>query len=284
MKTTSLLDSTKWRRTSAPLTLTLLRALIAALLVASCSNTADQEGPGPDGQNTGPDGENIGPDGQNTGPDGQNIGPGGQNVGPDGQSAGPDGQNIGPNGRVARQVAELTAELEPVVAGNNRFALSLYRQIVEAAEVQEQNLFLSPFSLHAALAMTLAGADGETAQEMAEVLEVQTDEPTFHQELGALVADLNGDKVGRGYQLYIASRLFGQQDWPFEEAFLALNQQHYGAALEEVDYCGQPEQSRATINDWVAGRTAEGDNDNAPCRAGSPRNEGPRSTGGRVRA
>ncbi len=236
MKATSLLDSKMGRRTPAPLFLTLLWAAVAALAVAGCSNTTDEEGPGPDG-------ENIGPDGQDVGPSGQDIGP--------------DGQDIGPDGRVARQVAALTAKLEPVVSGNNRFALSLYQQIVAAAEVQNQNLFLSPFSLTAALAMTYAGAAGETAQEMAEVLEVRTDEAVFHQQLGALMADLNGDKAGRGYQLYIASRLFGQQDWPFEEAFLSLNQQHYGAPLQQLDYCADPEQARATINDWVAGQTKD---------------------------
>ena len=272
METTSLFTSDENRRRgSAALIWPLLCAVIAALAVAGCSNTADEEGPGlngqnsgldgqnsgPQGQNSGPQGQNNDPNGQDSGPDGQNSGPDGQNSGPDGQNSGPDGQDIGPSGRVARQVAELTAELEPVVAGNNRFALSLYQQVALAAEVQDQNLFLSPFSLTTALAMTYAGAAGETAQEMAEVLEIQTDEAVFHRQQGALMADLNGDKQGRGYQLYIASRLFGQQDWPFEEAFLSLNQQHYSAPLQELDYCADPELARTTINDWVAGQTKE---------------------------
>ena len=42
------------------------------------------------------------------------------------------------------------------------------------------------------------------------MLEIEGDGEAYHQELGALLADLNGDKPGRGYQLYIANRLFGQ--------------------------------------------------------------------------
>jgi serpin B len=244
MKSTSLNKSINRRLCSPAIALPALWAVVAALSVAACSDTTEA-------------GQSAGAAGYNASVAGQGAGGAGQGTGTAGQGPGVAGQDPGPDGRVGRQVAALTAELEPVVDGNNRFALSLYRQIVGAPEVQDRNLFLSPFSLSAALAMTYAGADGETAQEMAEVLEVQAEEAVFHQELGALMADLNGDKPGRGYQLYIASRLFGQQDWPFEEAFLTLNQQHYGAALQELDYCAQPEQARATINDWVAGQTMD---------------------------
>jgi serpin B len=160
-------------------------------------------------------------------------------------------------GRVARQVQQLTLELEPVVSGNNEFAFSIYRQIVDSPEESDQNLFISPFSISAALAMTYAGADGVTAREMSEVLAIKTEDSAFHSEFGAVIRDLSGEKPGRGYQLLVANRLFGRPDWQFLDDFLQINQQHYNAPLENVDYCGDPEGARATINNWVADQTKD---------------------------
>ncbi len=176
---------------------------------------------------------------------------------PAGQGAAGQGEAPGQEvqGRVERRVNALTLELRPVVEGNNQFALSLYGQVIQAQETEGQNVFLSPFSVSAALGMTYAGANGDTAREMRDVLAIQADDDPFHHEFGALIDDLSGDKPGRGYQLYVANRLFGQQDWEFLDDFLALNQQCYGASLQQVDYCGQPEEARNIVNDWVAEQT-----------------------------
>ncbi|MBN1655014.1 MAG: serpin family protein [Deltaproteobacteria bacterium] len=160
-------------------------------------------------------------------------------------------------GRVARQVQQLTLDLEPVVKGNNEFAFSLYQKIIDSSEVKEQNLFISPFSVSAALAMTYAGADGETAREMSDVMVIKTEDSAFHTEFGAVIRDLSGEKPGRGYQLFVAGRLFGGSDSEFYEEFLEINQQNYDAPLEQVNFCGDPEAARATINDWVAAQTKD---------------------------
>ena len=51
------------------------------------------------------------------------------------------------------------ADAQAVIEGNNRFALDLYDQL---AKDEDGNLFISPFSVSTALAMTYAGADGDT--------------------------------------------------------------------------------------------------------------------------
>ena len=53
-----------------------------------------------------------------------------------------------------------------MASANNMFAWTLYEQM----RADEGNLFLSPYSVHAALAMTREGARGETAREMDRVL------------------------------------------------------------------------------------------------------------------
>src|SRR6478609_9287444 len=49
----------------------------------------------------------------------------------------------------------------------NELGVDLYRQLASGSD---QNLCISPYSIDSALAMTFAGADGETCSEMARVL------------------------------------------------------------------------------------------------------------------
>lgn len=150
--------------------------------------------------------------------------------------------------RDARVVVSPTGPTGDVVDGNSAFAWGMYDNL--AAE--PGNLFFSPFSISAALSMTLAGAEADTETEMASVLGV-ANESAWHPALGALINDLNGAH-NRGYTLHVANRIFGQQDYPFETDFLAVCEDDYGAPLESVDY-GDPETARTTVNTWVEDQT-----------------------------
>ncbi len=156
--------------------------------------------------------------------------------------------------RDKRAITDLSADLSTIVRGNNTFAWSLYR----AAAGNGGNLFFSPFSISAAFGMTWAGAAGDTATEMRSVLAIGTaGDATYHSGFGALVRDLSGEHPGRGYQLYVANRLFVQAQEPFKPDFLALTSRDYGAGLGEVDYANAAEAARLTINDWVAEQTRD---------------------------
>jgi serpin B len=119
------------------------------------------------------------------------------------------------------------------------------------------NLFLSPASIATALAMTDAGARGETASQISSVLHAANVDPsTLAQEFGSLLTDLNSAGQGQ-YALAVADALWGQQGFPFNQAFLNLVQADYGGGLHQVDFVGNPEGARQTINAWVAQRTAD---------------------------
>ena len=60
-----------------------------------------------------------------------------------------------------------------------------------------------------------------------------------------------------GFQLNIANAFWGQTDFEFLEAFLDVLAESYGAGVRPVDFVGAPEESRLTINDWVADRTED---------------------------
>ena len=62
-----------------------------------------------------------------------------------------------------------TAPVDGVVAGNSQFAWELYQKIKAAPENQGGNIFFSPYSVSAALAMTYAGSRAATAEQMAQI-------------------------------------------------------------------------------------------------------------------
>jgi serpin B len=153
--------------------------------------------------------------------------------------------------REDRAISSLTPELAPVLAANDQLSWSLYRQLA----VPERNLFFSPFSLSAALAMTSLGARGDTEKELHAALGIPSDSNAYHQAFGALLADLSGPHPGRGYQLHLANRLFGQQGSLFAAPFLDALSQHYDAPLAAVDYRSDAEAARTLVNAWVADAT-----------------------------
>ncbi len=138
-----------------------------------------------------------------------------------------------------------------VVQGNNRFALDLYG----ALRKQPGNLFYSPGSISTALAMTYAGAKGETAAQMARVLHFDVPADDLHASFGAIQETLNANATDRGYRLSMANRLWGQQGYHFLPDFLAITRNAYGAELAQVDFARRTEQARQTINAWVEQQT-----------------------------
>ncbi|MBL9166443.1 MAG: serpin family protein [Verrucomicrobiales bacterium] len=150
----------------------------------------------------------------------------------------------------------------------NRLGLELLGQSKSAGG----NQLLSPYSIQTALAMTLAGADGETRTEMARVLGLNGAESEIHASFAALAAALeevsrrselrtknlakNGVE-GEPLSLAMANRLFGEQHYAFRPPFLGVVQEHYGAPLERVSFREDPQGARAGINRWVAQRTKD---------------------------
>src|SRR5262249_46795734 len=117
------------------------------------------------------------------------------------------------------------------------------------------NLFFSPGSLSTALAMTSAGAKGETASQMAKVLHFTLPQEKLHPAFGDLRRYWNAESQERGYRLSVANRLWGQEGFHFLPGFLAITREHYGAELAQVDFARQTEPARQRINAWVEEQT-----------------------------
>lgn len=170
---------------------------------------------------------------------------------------------------------EIPRDLQILVAGNTEFALVLYHQLRQdlGKENEEWNLFFSPYSISTALAMTYAGARGDTEAQMAKALHFpQADlfksgslmnrtilppwsRERLHNTFAQLGKELNGEGTERGYELHVANALWGQKGYEFLPEFLSLTQKHYGAGLQEVDFICAAEPARLDINKWVEGKT-----------------------------
>ena len=153
----------------------------------------------------------------------------------------------------------LAPNVNSIVNSNNRFALELYQRLSQT----EGNLFFSPYSLSTALAMTYGGAAGQTAEQIAEVLHFSLEPEAIHPAFSQL-ADIINIEASQGYQIQIANRLWGQQEYGFLPSFLKLTKDYYGAGLEQVDFENDTEASRQLINQWVAEATQEAIEDLIP--------------------
>lgn len=152
------------------------------------------------------------------------------------------------------------ADRQSLADGNTAFALDLYGQV----QADPGNLFLSPYSISVALAMTYAGARTNTEQQMAQALHFDLPQSQLHPAFNALDQELagradaateNGD--GDAFQLHIVNQMWAEPGYPFSSSYLDVLGQNYGAGVFLIDFAADPEQARTTINDWVAGQTAD---------------------------
>jgi serpin B len=164
-------------------------------------------------------------------------------------------------------------EVAQLVAGNSAFAFDLYR----ALRGQVDNLFYSPYSISVALAMTYAGARGETEREMAQTLHFSLPQERLHPAFNALDLQLTAQQSEgpagedeRPFRLNIANSLWGQAGYDFLPEFLDTLARNYGAGMRLVDFSTQPEEARQVINQWISQKTENKIKDLIPPNAISP--------------
>jgi serpin B len=148
----------------------------------------------------------------------------------------------------APPAVEWSKDIAAASEGNNQFALDLYAQL----RAQKGNLFVSPYSVHAALGMTASGARGTTRDEL----------------LDALRLSKEGDKalavgdMGRYYtaprkdvKLSVANAIWAKQGYNWRPEFRDLQEKRFGSGLKEADFVRQPDVERKRINTWVEDQT-----------------------------
>ena len=151
-----------------------------------------------------------------------------------------------------REIPEEIEQLKEAVAkANNGFGLDLYGKLSK----KEGNLFFSPHSISVALAMTWAGARGETAEQMRAMLRLPERREAVHTAYSHLLDELNEATNAEGCRLEVANALWGQKGYGFLQGYLRLVETNYDAGLEQVDFRNATEKAREQINRWVEKKT-----------------------------
>ncbi|XP_074908472.1 leukocyte elastase inhibitor-like [Buteo buteo] len=140
--------------------------------------------------------------------------------------------------------------MENLRNANSRFALDLFGRFNETNPTG--NVFFSPVSVSAALAMVLLGAKGNTKAQVLKTLHFDKVQD-IHSRFQTLTMDIN--RCNAPYLLRLASRLFGEKSYTFLPDFLTNTRKLYGADLATVDFLQACDEARKEINQWVEKKT-----------------------------
>ncbi|MFO0869194.1 MAG: serpin family protein [Pirellulales bacterium] len=143
------------------------------------------------------------------------------------------------------------ADVRPVVATpSSQWAWELYHQL---AKTNSGNLFYSPQNIAAALALTGAGARGETAAQIARLLHVDPQASNLAEELAQRTAVPPVKQSG--CQWSTANRVWGERTEPIRPAYRDAVRMLWDADVALLDFQTQAEAARGEINAWTAAQT-----------------------------
>ncbi len=155
-----------------------------------------------------------------------------------------------PSGRLADN-----PDRDSLVQPQLQLACDLYAKLAaHDTRTRDENIVFSPYGIATAMALVSAGAGGETARELLSALHADLPPERFHPAMAAQADEL---PIGayRGTDLRLANRLWVRHgDAPPAGDFIQTVRKCYGTDLGVVNFAA--DDSRVTINDWIATHTA----------------------------
>ena len=140
-----------------------------------------------------------------------------------------------------------------VVQGNDAVAFRLYEHLAKT----DGNLVFSPFGISMALAMTAAGAEGNTLDEMRQVLAIQQADADHHAAFSSLYEQTEQSARTSGIALRIRNALWIADTLHVQPPFRSIVEQAYRASLFPVDFAqgaAVAQQINAWANEATSGR------------------------------
>jgi serpin B len=139
---------------------------------------------------------------------------------------------------------------DSIIRGLNEFSFELYRELNQS---YSENIFFSPLSISAALAMTYAGAENTTAAEMRNTMNFGPQRMDFHKEYGNVLDTLSMNN--EDFEMNIANAIWVQKKYALLKKYQSIVQNAYLSESRELDFEHQGEVSRSIINSWVEDKT-----------------------------
>ena len=140
-------------------------------------------------------------------------------------------------------------DYEKIASANNQLGMELLAQIDPD---EEGNIFISPLSLFMALSMAYNGADGETKDEIAHVLQKEgVEAEELNKANASMMMRLHSE--AEEIQLNLGNSIWLNEDFSFKEEFAQPTQDYFNAEIQEIDV--EDDGSVDTINKWVSDAT-----------------------------
>ncbi|MCK5024607.1 MAG: serpin family protein [Thermoplasmata archaeon] len=139
-------------------------------------------------------------------------------------------------------------DMAGLIESSNDFSFEMYQELAG-----DENVFFSPYSITTAMGMAYEGARGNTAVEMAEVLNFPTDNETRLEIMKAFQSEFNEEN--NAYELATANAYWLRQGENLNPEYRDAIESYYLAHGEELDFVGNPGGSAEIINAWVEEQT-----------------------------
>ncbi len=144
-------------------------------------------------------------------------------------------------------------DFNPTAAVNaiTDFGWDFYKQVRQ--ENEGKNIFYSPASISTALTMVYVGAQGQTAEQMSQVLHLP--EPGLAaMDFGHIFSRLPANENENGYTLSTANKLWVSEQLQLNPSFLQSMYENFRSEVEKSNFLA-PSETAQKINSWVATNT-----------------------------
>ena len=162
----------------------------------------------------------------------------------------------------SRPISESTLESAApgkteLVTGMNDFSLRLFDAVSSSEKFKGKNVFISPASVSTAFGMTYLGAKGDTAKELARVLNYPVGPDAIGGQFKSLLSALSASKEKDGFQLAIANRIWGQEKFGWLKKFTDQNLSVFNSKFGLVDFTKVSNHAAIVtdVNNWAAENT-----------------------------
>lgn len=138
-----------------------------------------------------------------------------------------------------------------IAARTTDFAFNFFNK-VQATQPAEENVFVSPLSLHMAMGMLLNGAEGETAQQINQALKTDgVSQTELNQAYQALIKGL--PQADPKVEVGLANSLWYRNTFQVQSSFLDVLRQSFDAKVESQDFTSPT--TKDNINNWASDKT-----------------------------
>ncbi|MDR2682843.1 MAG: serpin family protein [Dysgonamonadaceae bacterium] len=158
----------------------------------------------------------------------------------------------GNNGTLPEPIRLVLPESEIRMTKSGSIAAMNLFSIINSLQEEDENVVLSPLSLHMALAMVWNGANGETKEAIQQTLCLSDFSP---EEVNAYFKKLRETfvKTDPTVQLALANSIWYRLGFSVKSGFIQTNKTYYDAEVSEIDFSNT--QTPEIINQWCSDHT-----------------------------